>query len=33
LHHPALAGAVRWQEKLVVQPTAHLYYGKLQVST
>ena len=32
-HHPALAGAVRWQEKLVVQPTAHLYYGKLHVST
>ena len=31
--HPALAGAVGRQEKLVVQPTARLYYGKLHVST
>src|SRR5260370_39989414 len=31
--HPTLAGAVRRQEKLVVQPTARLYYGKLHVST
>jgi hypothetical protein len=31
--HPALAGAVGRQEKLVVQPTAHLNYGKLHVST
>ena len=30
--HPALAGAVGWQEKLVVQPTAPLNYGKLHVS-
>ena len=31
--HPAMAGAVGWQEKLVVQPTAHLNYGKLHVRT
>ena len=30
--HPALAGAVGWQEKLVVQPTARVNYGKLHVS-
>ncbi len=31
--HPAMAGAVGWQKKLVVQPTAHLNHGKLHVST
>lgn len=31
--HPALAGAVGRQEKLVVQPTARLNYGKLHAST
>ena len=31
--HPAVAGAVGWQEKLVVQPTAHLNHGNLHAST
>lgn len=33
LQHPALAGAVGWQEKLVVQPAGRPNYGKLHVST